>query len=112
MERLSNMRLAVDKPHVLDNATLNRVIEQYDEQLKDHWLFEEQFTRWKKGNLSDEEEKEIDRLKKQSSKLKDTNEEILRIAHSVEHATIDKILDTDDAELAMAVLSGKIKPPK
>ncbi len=110
-EQLSSMRLAVDKPHVLDDATLNRVIELYDEQLKDHWLFEEQFARWKKDNLSVEEDKEINRLTEQSSKLKDTNEEILRIAHSVEHATIDKILDMDEAELAIAVLSGKIKPP-
>ena len=111
IEQLSNMRLAVDKPHVLDDATLNRVIEQYDVQLKDHWLFEEQFARWKMDNLSVEEDKEISRLTEQSSKLKDTNEEILRIAHSVEHATIDKIVDMDEAELAIAVLSGKIKPP-
>ena len=110
-EQLNNMRLAADKPHVLDDATLNLVIEQYDEQLKDHWLFEEQFARWKKDNLSDEKEKEINRLTEQSSKLKDTNEEILRIAHSVEHATIDRILDMDEAELAIAVLSGKMKPP-
>ncbi|MGI9284857.1 MAG: hypothetical protein ACR2P1_05680 [Pseudomonadales bacterium] len=111
VEQLSNMQLAVDKPNVLDDATLNRLIEQFDEQLRDHWLFEEQFARWRKGNLSDEEERELDRLIMQSSKLKDTNEEILRIAHNMEHATIDKIMELDDAELALAVLSGKVKPP-
>lgn len=112
IEQLSNIRLAVDKPHVLDDAILNRVIEQYSEQLEDHRLFEEQFARWKNDNVSDAEQKEIDRLIIQSSKLKRTNEEILRIAHSVGHATIDKIMDMDDAELALAVLSGKIKPPR
>ncbi len=112
VEQLRNMRIAVDKPHVLDDAILSRVIEQYEKQLEDHWLFEEQFARWKNDNLRFSEEKEVDRLIRQSAKLRHTNEEILKIAHSVEHATIDKILDMDDAELGMAVLSGKIKPPR
>ena len=31
--QLSNMRGVVDKPHVLDDATLNRVFDLYDKQL-------------------------------------------------------------------------------
>jgi len=110
-EQLNNMRLAVDKPHVLDDATLNWVIEQYGEQIKDHRLLEEQFARWKNEDLSTVEYAEVDRLIKQSSRLKVSNEEILKIAHSIEHATIDKIMAMDEGELTMAVLSGKIKPP-
>ena len=39
------------------------------------------------------------------------NEEILKIAHSIKHETIDQILAMDDVELAIVVLSGKIKMP-
>lgn len=57
------------------------------------------------------EEVEIDRLVKQSPILKQVNEEILKLARSIEHATIDKIMTMDEIELTEAVLSGKIKPP-
>jgi hypothetical protein len=109
--QLSNMRGAVDKPHVLNDATLNRVFDLYDKQLDDQRYFVEQFSRWKQGHLSAEQAKEIDRLVKQSATLKDVNEEILKIAHSIKHETIDQILAMDDVELAIAVLSGKIKMP-
>jgi len=39
------------------------------------------------------------------------NEEILKIAQSIKHETIDQILAMDEIELAIAVLSGKIKMP-
>ena len=109
--QLNNMRGVVDKPHVLDDATLNRVFDLYDKQLDDQRYFVEQFSRWKQGHLSNAEAKEVDRLIKQSATLKDVNEEILKIAHSIKHETIDQILAMDDVELAIAVLSGKIKMP-
>jgi hypothetical protein len=109
--QLGNMRGVVDKPHVLDDATLNRVFDLYDKQLDDQRYFVEQFSRWKQGYLSNAEAKEVDRLIKQSATLKDVNEEILKIAHSIKHETIDQILAMDDVELAIAVLSGKIKMP-
>jgi len=43
--QLSNMRGVVDKPHVLDDATLNRVFDLYDKQLDDQRYFVEQFSR-------------------------------------------------------------------
>ena len=83
----------------------------YSNQLEDHRLFVEQFAHWKQGNMNDTEEVEIDRLVKPSSMLKQVNEEILKLARSIEHATIDKIMVMDEIELDEAVLSGKIKPP-
>lgn len=109
--QLDNMRKVVDKPHVLDDATLNRVFELYNNQLDDQQFFDEQFSRWQQGQLSDAEAKKIKRLVKQSATLKAVNEEILEIAHSIKHETIDQILAMDEFELAIAVLSGKIKPP-
>lgn len=109
--QLNNMRGVLDKPHVLDDATLNRVFDLYDKQLDDQRYFVEQFSRWKQGHLSNAEAKEVDRLIKQSATLKDVNEEILKIAHSIKYEKIDQILAMDDVELAIAVLSGKIKMP-
>jgi hypothetical protein len=109
--QLGNMRRAVDKPHVLDDATLNRVFELYNNQLDDQKLFMEQFFRWQQGQFSPAQAKEVERLVKQSATLKIVNEEILEIAGNIKHATIDKILAMDELELAIAVLLGKIKLP-
>ena len=110
-EQLATMQQVVNRPHTLDDATLNRVIKLYDEQLEDHWLFEEQFALWKKETRSEIEAREVDRLVVQSAKLKSANEEILTIAHSIEHLTIDKVMAMDETELAIKVLSGEMKPP-
>jgi hypothetical protein len=44
--------------------------------------------------------------------VKPLNEGILKIVSAIEHATIDKIMAMEDGELALAVLFGKIKPPR
>ena len=110
-EQLESIHLVLDKPHVLDDDTVNRIIKLYSEQLDDHWIFETQFARWKEDGLPEIEEKEVDRLIQQLEKLKMRGEKILNLARSIEHNTIDKIIGMDDAELALAVLSGKVKPP-
>lgn len=111
MVQLDNMRQAIAKPYVLDDATLNRVFDLYDKQLDDQRYFLEQFSRWQQDRLSAAQTQEVNRLIKQSATLKEVNEEILQIAHSIKHETIDQILAMDEMELAIAVLSGKIKPP-
>lgn len=74
LEQLDNMRLAVEKPHVMDDATMTRVFKLYSEQLEDHWLFEQQFARWSKDPLSEDQRIEIERLTRQANTLKATNE--------------------------------------
>ena len=110
-EQLFNMRLVVNKPHVLDDATMDRILTLYTEQLDDHYLFTNQFDRWKQENLKGEELVEVDRLIAQSHHLKKVNEAILKIAHSIEHNTIDKILAMNEIDLIESVLSGKIQAP-
>jgi hypothetical protein len=109
--QLNNMRKAEAKPYVLDDATLNRVFDLFGKQLDDQQYFMEQFSRWQQSPLSTAEAKEVDRLVKQSATLKETNEAILNIAGSMQHQTIDQIVGMDELELAMAVLTGKIKQP-
>lgn len=112
LAQLDNLQQAMHKPHVLDDALLNRVIDLHGRQLEDHWLFEEQFARWKREPLSEAQSQEIGRLARQTAKLKRTNEAILDLVRRLGDSTIDKIMAMDDAELALAVLSGQLKPPR
>ena len=79
------------------------------------WVAAFAWIRWQRwagirNRLSAAQTQEVNRLIKQSATLKEVNEEILQIANSIKHETIDQILAMDEMELAIAVLSGKIKP--
>ncbi|QFT57087.1 hypothetical protein [Microbulbifer sp. THAF38] len=100
LEQLDSMRLAVLRPHVMDNATTFRVIKVYTEQLKFHWVYEEQLSRWTIASSNDQQRKDINRLIEQAKRLREADEEILKLAHTIEPETIDKILATDEVELA------------
>lgn len=110
-EQLIHMQLAREKPHIMDDATLQRVVELYSNQLEDQWLFEEQFNRWLREDLRSEQIREIERLKVQATRIKACNEQILDITEEIRGSTIDNILAMDEVELMDAVLSGKLKPP-
>jgi len=107
-----NFLAARDKPHVFNDEIIERSLKLYTDQLEDHWVFEEQLKRWQKEKITTEQSKEIKKLLKQSDKLKKVTKELLDMAHEFEPNTIDKILAKDDMELALEVLSGKLKFPR
>lgn len=110
-EQLANLQLVREKPHVMDDATLQRMVGLYSNQLEDQWLFEEQFSRWLRENLKPDETREVERLMAQAAKLKASNEQILHIADQIRHSTIDSILGMDESERMEALASGKLKLP-
>lgn len=110
-EQYANLKLARSRPHVLDDYTVNRVIEVYSEQRDDLWLNEEQLARWQKLSLSASQRQEVERLVGQVAKLRETLSAILTLADELKQGTIDTILAMEDGELAREVLSGQRKPP-
>ncbi len=98
---------AKDKPHVLDDALVVRVIRLYQTQLQDIKLEEKQLERWLKLQLSDEQKQEIDRLNEGLNKTKATGEAILKLADYLKDNTIEKVLGKSDAELGLEFLLGK-----
>ncbi|MFT4727100.1 MAG: hypothetical protein ACI9UN_001595 [Granulosicoccus sp.] len=80
VQQLATLRECEHRPSLLDDHTLNRYIVLHTEQRDDHWLYEQQFARWKRGTLSDSQAKEANRLIDQSVNLKAINEKILALA--------------------------------
>jgi len=101
-----------DKPHVLDDATVDRVLEVYTTQLEDIWLFDEQLSRWKKVRLNPDQHQEVERLTKEIEELRKACQQILSLAAELKEGTIDRILEKSDFELGIDILTGKIKPPE
>ena len=108
-EQYQTLREAEDKPHVLDDALVDRVIRLYTAQAEDVAFFEEQLSRWKKENLTPAQEQEIDLLSEQLQQLRELETKILSLAEKLKQGTIDSILRKSDVELAIEVLSGKRK---
>jgi hypothetical protein len=108
-EQYHNLREAEVKPHVLDDATVDRVIRLYTVQAEDVALFEEQLARWKKEALTPDQEREIEQLHEQLQQLGALEAKILLLAMKLKEGTIDSVLRKSDLELALEVLSGKRK---
>jgi len=79
--------------------------------LEDASLYDEQLSRWKKEQLSDSQRQEVERLTKQMETLREVCEEILSLAVELKEGTIDRILEKSDIEIALEVLTGKLKLP-
>lgn len=110
-ELYGNLCQAKEQPYVLDNMTLDRAIENHRMCLEEAWVYDEQLVRWKKEELTDEQNREIERLTEKMKKYRKLCEQIIALSEEIKKGSIDSILDMDDMELAMAVLSGKLKMP-
>ncbi len=110
-EQLANLHEAEDRPHVLDLPTVDRVIKVYTEQRDDLWLYREQLARWGRLALTDAQRAEVARLDQRLATLGTHIETLLALAAQLRPHTIESILAKSDIELALDVLTGKIRPP-
>ena len=96
------------RPHLLDDATLDRVDQVYgEEQL---WLgfCEEQLRRWRQDQPAPAEEQEIARLATEIERLKPLVAEILAVSAEIRTGTIDRIMEMSDLELGLKALLGQL----
>lgn len=109
--QLQSLRAAQKKPHVLDDYTVGRVLRVYGEQQDFLWVYEGQLGRWQKETLSATQRQQTEQMAIQLAQLKPGLSEILAIANDLKGKTIESILAKSDAELALEILSGQLKPP-
>ena len=109
-EQYQTLQEAEGKPHVLNDALVDRVIRLYTVQAEDVDIYEEQLARWKKEHLTPAQKQEVDLLTSELQQLRQTGEDILTLAGKLKEGTIEKVLEKDDVELALEFLLGKRKP--
>jgi hypothetical protein len=78
-------------------------------QANDLWLYGEQLARWQKIPLSTTQRQEVERLGNQLIRLRTVVQNILALAEELKTLTIEKVLEMSDEEVALVVLSGKLK---
>ena len=92
---------AKEKPHVLDDAIVERATKLYTEQLDTLWLYEQQFERWQNEHLTDSQSQEINRLSNQLARIKELSAGILALLDEIKKGTINRILEKSDLELGL-----------
>jgi len=81
-----------DRPHVLDDATVERGIQLHTAQMEFIGVLEKQLSRWQSERLSPAQTSELDRLKGQLDRLRKLVSEILKLAQELKQGTIAKAL--------------------
>lgn len=102
---------AENKPHVLDDETVNRALKLAEEDSVLIEVYQEQLNRWRKESLSTIQENKINRISQELEKYSKLSQKYLELVKKISEATIDKIRDMDDAELALKSLTGELPNP-
>ena len=107
-----NLCEARKKPHVMDDMIVDRAINNHRKYLEGAWVYDEQLVRWKKKEeLTREQCQEIERLTGQMVKYRKMCEEIIAVSEEIKKGTINRILEMSEEDVAMAILTGKLKMP-
>ncbi len=109
-KQYANLQACRPKPHVLDNHTVERVIEVYSAQADDVWLYEEQLSQWRSLTLTPAQREEVDRLTAQIPTIRERITAILVLAEELKEGTIETLLAKSDLELGLEWLLGSRKP--
>lgn len=96
------------RPHLLDDAILDRVDQVYGEEQQWLGFCEEQLRRWQWDQPAPAEEREIARLAMEIERLKPLVAEILALSAEIRTGTIDRIMEMSDLELGLKALLGKL----
>ena len=103
-EHLGTLVKAKDRPHVLDDATIDRVEQVHTEQMQYINIYTQQIARWRTAKPSAVQAKELDRMEKQNQQLRDVTTDVLALAGELRKGTIDRILGMSDLELGLQTL--------
>jgi hypothetical protein len=110
-EHLATLTKARAKPHVLDDATIDRVERVHTEQLEFVAIYTQQISRWREEKPSASQTRALDRMATQNQQLRDVTADVLTLARELRKGTIERVLGMSDEELGLQSLLGK-RPAK
>ncbi len=103
-QHLETLTQARTRPHVLDDATLDRVEQVHAEQLEFIGIYAQQISRWRTEQPSAGQTRELDRMDDQNQQLRTVTEAVLTLASELRKGTIDRIMGMSDVELGLQAL--------
>jgi hypothetical protein len=110
-EQVARLTEGTGKPHVFDDALVDRIERLYSEQLAFIEIWRAQLQRWRTENPTATQRREIDRLETQISKLRALSAEAPRLAAEIRQGTIDRVMEKSDLELGLEFLAALARAP-
>ena len=105
---IKTLTRARTRPHVLDDATVDRIDQVHTEQLEFVDLYARQIGRWRTETPSTDQTHELDRMEEQNRRLRAVTVDVLALARELRKGTIERVLGMSDAELGLrALLAGR-----
>lgn len=95
-EHQASLLAVRDRPHVLDDATVERSIKLHTEQRDFLGVFTEQLARWRNEQPTDAQRRELERLEGQLKRLGAVLSAILKLAKELQQGTIERVLAKSD----------------
>ncbi len=95
------------RPGSLDDATVERVVRLFTEEMEFLDLYEQQLDRWRTGPLTAGQLREVQRLGGQVARNREVATTILALAEELKATTIEAILGKSDLELGLELLAGR-----
>jgi hypothetical protein len=106
-EHLGTLSKAKDRPHVLDDATIDRVERVHAEQMNYVDIYTQQISRWRTEKPSASQASELDRMEEQNQQLRGVTADVLARASELRKGTIERVLGMSDLELGLQYLLGR-----
>jgi len=103
---IETLTQARTRPHVLDDATVDRIDQVHTEQLEFVDIYARQIGRWRTERLSADQTHELDRMEEQNRQLRAVTVEVLALARELRKGTIERVLGMSDIELGLQALLG------
>lgn len=111
-EQLQQFNEIRDKPHVLDDATVQRAQRLYRVQLQDMDLYENQADIWLAENPTGSQQTMLDKVLMQIGQIRGQSQIILDLLAEIEAGTIDRIMAMTDEEVGLYHLRQQAKRKK
>jgi hypothetical protein len=110
-EQYTTLLEARPKPHVLDDATIERTKRVNGESLEWCDAFDRQLARWRAQRLTDSQRAEVERLQGVQQELRLVLTQILELADELGSGTIERQLAKSDLELGLEYVLGSPRRP-
>jgi len=111
-EHLKTLSEARVRPHVLDDATIDRVEQVHTEQPQFIDIYVQQISRWRTEKLSADQTRELDRMEAQNGHLRAVTADVLALASELRKGTIERVTTMSDVELGLQALLGTRLPSR
>ncbi len=103
-EHMETLTEARTRPHVLDDATIDRTERVHAEQMEFVDIYAQQISRWRTQRPSAGQTRELDRIEAQTEKLRTVTANVLALAKELRKSTIERVLGMSDIELGLHAL--------